>query len=115
MAVRQGAPDLQGLARIGEGHASLQKRAQALHHGHRQLGEVGQSAFLDLAALAPALAQQHGRRRAAIGTISMNIATEVQSRFTVSSLVYMDTKLLQKSPSFHGIKVLGLFDVKTSV
>ena len=67
MAVRQGAPDLQGLAGIGKGHAALQKGAQPLHHGHRQLGEVGQGALLDLAALAPALAQQHGGRRGAIG------------------------------------------------
>ena len=67
IAVRQGAPDLQGLAAIAKGHAAFQKRAQPLHHGHRQLGEIGQGAFLDLAALAPALAQQHGGRRGAIG------------------------------------------------
>jgi hypothetical protein len=67
MAVRQGTLDPQRLAGPGKGHAALEQGAQALDHRHRQLREIAESALLDLAVLAIALAQQHGGRRFPIG------------------------------------------------
>ena len=63
MAVRQRAGDLEALG--GERHEGLpgQHPAQALDLRLRPVGDVGERARLDLAALAIALAQQDGGRR----------------------------------------------------
>lgn len=66
MAVRQRAGDLEALGT--ERHEGLagEHPAQAVDLRLQPVGEVGERARLDLAALAIALTQQDGRRRIAV-------------------------------------------------
>ena len=45
----------------------LSRNREAVDEGGRPLGEVGEGAFADLAALAEGLAQEDGGRRVAVG------------------------------------------------
>lgn len=66
MAVRQGALDLEYLARSCDRRAALQQHPQSINHRGWQWAQVGQGALLGLAPLAIAFAQQHRRRRSTI-------------------------------------------------
>ena len=67
MAVGQRAPDGHGLVEAGEGDAALEDGADGVDGVGRQLGEIGDGLAADALALAPGLAEQHGRGAVAIG------------------------------------------------
>ena len=68
MAMRQRALDPQSVRAKADHPAALEQRLEPVDDGGRQLAQIGQRPLLRLAALVPvALAQQHGRRRLAIG------------------------------------------------
>ena len=67
MAVGFGTHDVEGVVEAGHRGAALEQHAQALDERRGPFGEVGEGAFLDLAALAPAFAQEDGGRRVAVG------------------------------------------------
>ena len=67
MAVGVGAEDVDGVGGSGERGAALEQDLEAVDQGGRPLGEVGEGAFADLAALAEGLAQEDGGRRVAVG------------------------------------------------
>ena len=66
MAVGPRANDVEGVVEAGHRGAALEQHAQALDQRRGPFGEVGEGAFPDLAALAPAFAQEDGGRRAAV-------------------------------------------------
>ena len=66
MAVRQGALNLEGFRQPLNGGSALEQHAQALDHFGGPFRQVGQGAFFDCAAFAPAFAQKDGRRRVAV-------------------------------------------------
>ena len=69
VAVGLGANDIESVVEGGEGEAALEEEAQAVDDVGRQLGEVGEGAFLDFAVLAVGLAQEDGGRRVAVGDV----------------------------------------------
>ena len=66
MAVGAGADDGEGLVGTDEGLV-LEQLAESFDLSGGPRGEVGDGALADLVALAPALAEEDGRGRAAVG------------------------------------------------
>ena len=67
VAVRQGALNLEGFRQPLNGGSALEQHPQALDHFGGAFRQVGQRAFLDFAAFAVGLSQEHGGRRVAVG------------------------------------------------
>jgi hypothetical protein len=68
MAVRAGADDVEGLRKRGaEGSGAHEDGAQGIDLRRRPMGEVGESAVVDLAVEAEGLAEEDGGRGVAVG------------------------------------------------
>ena len=67
MAVREGPLDAEGLGQAGDGGAALEQGAEVVDERLGPRGEVRQGAFADFAVCTEGLAEEHGRRRVAVG------------------------------------------------
>jgi hypothetical protein len=94
MAVAEGTLDREALARGGLHGFVGQHPAQSVDLGGRPFGQIGQSARLDLALLAVALAQQHGGRGVPVGD-GRDVHAGIDSRMprVWQELFYMPTIL----------------------